>query len=394
MRAAGIIAEYNPFHNGHERHIRETRMRTDCDVLIVAMNGSISQRGEMMLLDKWTRAEMALRGGADIVVELPVLWGARPAENFAFGGVYILHALGCRWLSFGCETDDADALMRVADLLESEPQGFLQALKDALAQGKSFVRARAEAISACMQADEALLSGPNAALGIEYIRAIRKLGSAMQPVIVRRETPHHAEELAPETSASAIRSAVLEGRRQEAQIAMPGHAYELLAKNEGAVPSSALRDIALLSALRARSAEQIGSLPDVGEGLENLLYRAAREAGTRNELISMVKSKRYTHARLSRILAHAMIETSRDLLERRPAPTYVRLLGARRSALGYLGEMQKNSALPVFDRGKALENDICFCAERRATDMRALLSRDPQYRRADADLTHRFLIVE
>ena len=94
MRAAGIIAEYNPFHNGHERHIRETRKRTGCDCVIVAMNGSVSQRGELMIADKWTRAEMALHGGADIVVELPVLWGARPAENFAAGGVSILHALG------------------------------------------------------------------------------------------------------------------------------------------------------------------------------------------------------------------------------------------------------------------------------------------------------------
>ena len=391
MRAAGIIAEYNPFHNGHERHIRETRRRTGCDLIVVAMNGSVSQRGEMMLLDKWTRAEMALRGGADIVVELPVLWGARPAENFAFGGVFLLHNIGCEWLSFGCETDEVDTLERIAKFLEDESEEYATALKEELAKGKSFVRARGEALARCTGADEAVLQGPNAALGIEYIRAIRRIGSAMRPVVVRRGASHHADELMQETSASAIRRAVHEGRLQEAAVAMPEYAHRLLLQNAGCVPEPALTDIALLSALRGMSQEELAALPDVGEGLENLLYKACRTAGTREELLDALKSKRYTHARLSRILAHAMLKTDRSLLEGYPAPRYIRLLGARKHALSAL---QSKSALPLVSRGKALEDDRCFQAERRATDLRALLSKDTKNRAADSDLTHRLVVVE
>ncbi|MDO4739648.1 MAG: nucleotidyltransferase family protein [Eubacteriales bacterium] len=394
MRAAGIIAEYNPFHNGHERHIRETRRITGCDVLIVAMNGSVSQRGEVMLLDKWTRAEMALRGGADLVVELPVLWGARPAENFAFGGVALLHALGCRWLSFGCETDDLPLLLRLAEVMENEPEEYAAALRRALSEGKSFVRARAEALSLYTGAAEELLQAPNAALGLEYIRAIRRLGSWMQPVLVRRGASHHAQELASETSASAIRAAVYAGRLREAAVAMPAQAFALLEQNAGSVPSPELVDVAALGTLRALTPEQIARLPDVGEGLENALAKACRTAGTRAQLLENVKSKRYTHARLSRIAAHAMLKTDRGLLTKFPAPPYARVLGVRRAVVGELSELQNNSALPLVMRGKALEGDECFALERTATDLRALLSRRPGCRSADADLTHRLLVVD
>lgn len=394
MRAAGIIAEYNPFHNGHERHIRETRRRTGCDLVIVAMNGSVSQRGEMMLLDKWTRAEMALRGGADIVVELPVLWGARPAENFALGGVAILNAMGCEWLSFGCETERLDLLCSIADVLDAEPEEYVCALKAALAEGKSFVRARAEALSKLTGADDALLTGPNAALGLEYLRAIRKIGSKMQPVVVLRGASHHAEEIAQETSASAIRRAVLQGHIDEAAQAMPAEAHRLLIENAGAVPDRRAIDIALLMTLRGMTPRQIADLPDVGEGLENVLARACREASGREELLEMVKSKRYTHARLSRITAHALLKTDQSLLDAYPSPRYIRLLGLRRSALKAFAQIKENSALPVVDRGKALENDTCFAVERRATDLRALVSADRNFRKADVDFRHKLLIVD
>lgn len=413
MRAAGIIAEYNPFHNGHERHIRETRRRTGCDLVIVAMNGSVSQRGEMMLLDKWTRAEMALHGGADIVVELPVLWGARPAENFAYGGVAVLHGLGCEWLSFGCETDDIGLLERIAALLDAETPEYRRYLKAALDEGKSFARARGEALHFLTGMDEELFTAPNAALALEYIRAIRKIGSAMQPVAILRGAPHHAQELAHETSASAIRRAVLSGHAQDAAQAMPAQAFRLLMQNIGAVPDPCASDAVLLAAMRSMPKEEIAQLPDVAEGLENKLWRAAREAGSREELLAAVKSKRYTYARLSRIAAHAMMKTDRSLDIIYPAPRYARLLGVRRSALGALAVLKEReefekekqisvgienadqkSALPVIDRGKTLENDAVFRLERRATDLRALFSRETKYRAADADLTHRLVIVD
>ncbi len=394
MRAAGIIAEYNPFHNGHERHIRETRLRTGCDCVIVAMNASVSQRGEMMLADKWTRAQMALQGGADFVFELPTLWGVRPAENFAMGGVAILSALGCEWLSFGCESEEIGLLERIAAVIDGEPETYTVALKAALSQGKSFPRARAEAISAALDVDPAILSAPNAALAIEYIRANRKLGEKMQPVAVLRNADHHAQEIAHETSASAIRSAVYCGRMDAAKIAMPAQAFDLLLQNAGSVPSQENIDIAMLSAIRGMNIADLAQLPDVTEGLENVLARACRQAGTRAQLLEMCKTKRYTHARLSRIAAHALLKTDQSLVGKIPLPTYARLLGARRSALPMLKELEKNSALPVVSRPKALEGDACFELERRATDVRALVSRDASLRKMDADFTHKLAITD
>lgn len=394
MRAAGIIAEYNPFHNGHERHIALTRRQTGCDMVIVALNGSVSQRGEMMLLDKWRRTQMALQGGADIVVELPTLWGARPAQDFALGGVAILHALGCSWLSFGCESDDTPLLGRIAALMDEEPPEYRAVLKAALAEGKSFPRARAEAVRAVTGAPEELLSGPNAALAIEYLRAVRRTGSDMQPVAVLRTAPHHSSEIAEHTSASAIRAAVLSGNMEQARVAMPPQSYNLLSQGAGAIARPESFDIALLMVLRAMDRERLAVLPDVSEGLENVLFRACREAGTRAELLEKCKSRRYTHARLSRIAAHAAIGTDRSLLQEIPLPRYIRLLGVRRHALAALGELQKNSALPVIGRAKALEGDECFALERRATDLRALCAADSAERAADSDLRQKLLITD
>lgn len=394
MRAAGIIAEYNPFHNGHERHIRETRRRTGCDRVIVVMNGSFSQRGEPMLLDKWTRAQMALQGGADFVFELPALWGVRPAENFALGGVDILHVLGCEWLSFGCETEELALLLRLTEILEAEPEEYKRLLRAALAQGKSFARARGEALAALTGAEDGLLSAPNVALGLEYLRALRRLKSAMRPVAVLRGAEHHAQEIAPETSALAIRAAVLRGETACAQIAMPAQAVALLRQNVGAIARPEAMDIALLLALRALPMERLAALPDVAEGLENVLWRACRETGSRQEMLERCKSRRYTFARLSRIAAHGLIGTDQGLLEKYPRPTYARLLGIRKDALPLLGKLEKKSALPIVIRAKALEKDECFALERRATDARALCSAQSAYRAADGDWTHRLVITD
>ena len=286
-----------------------------------------------------------------------------------------------------------DLLNRLCSLMEEESDEYRQLLRDALGQGKSFARARGEALGRLTGAEEELLSAPNAALALEYMRAIKKLGSGMQPIAVLRGAPHHAREIATETSASAIRRVVRDQRVNDAAQAMPDRAFSLLQKNIGAAPDDENTDIALLSALRMMNKEQIAKLADVAEGLENILWKACRESGTREELLARVKSKRYTYARLSRIAAHAMIGTDQGLLRSCPFPHYIRLLGLRKEAFGALAHLQKNSALPIIDRGKALEGDVVFELERRATDMRALLSRDAACRAADADLTHRLVVV-
>lgn len=394
MRAAGIIAEYNPFHNGHSRHIRETRERTQCDCVIVAMNGSISQRGEMMILDKWARAEMALRSGADLVLELPALWGIRPAEHFAQGGVALLQAIGCKWLSFGCETEDMALLTDIVDFLEEEPPKYTAVLRSLLSEGKSFARARGEAIASILNVKAELIAAPNCTLALEYLRAIRRFGNTMQPIAVLRGVSHHAREIAVETSASAIRRALQKGEIDAVEQAVPAEAFAILRDHIGMMPDESACDIAQLMALRAMDRRELASLPDVTEGLENRIWDACRIAGTRERMLELCKSKRYTVARLSRIAAHALLRTNRDLLLKYPLPTYARLLGARKNALGMLAQIQKDSTLPIVDRARALRNDESFHVDCRATDARALVSRDPTCRNSDTDFTHRLVVVE
>ena len=395
MRAAGVIAEYDPFHNGHGRHIAVTREKTGCDLVIACMNGSFSQRGEPMLLDKWTRARMALLGGADVVVELPALWGVRPAEAFAAGGVETLAALGCEWLSFGCETDDLAALRSVADLLDAEPDRYRALLREGLDAGKSFPRARGEALAALTGLDADLLRAPNAALAVEYLRANRRLAQPMTPVAVLRGAPHWAEELAPETSASAIRRAVLADRIGEAAQAMPSASFALLQKAApGALPDADALDRLLLYALRAMDDGALAALPDIGEGLDRLLRRAAEDCAGREELLERLKSRRYTRARLSRILAHALLRTHAALLAGCRAPSSVRMLGFRRDAEPFLGELAARCRLPLVTRPAEIAADPVFAFERRATDARSLLCRDRSLRRAARDLTERLIVVE
>ena len=395
MRAAGVIAEWDPFHNGHRRHIERTREATGCDLVVGCMNGSFSQRGEPMLLDKWTRARMALLGGADVVVELPALWGTQPAEGFARGGVETLAALGCEWLSFGCETDDLAALRSVAALLEAEPEEYHARLREGLDAGESFPRARGEALAALTGLDAELLRAPNAALAVEYLRANARLERPMTPVVVRRAVSHHETVLAPETSASAIRRAVLAGDVDAAVQAMPPEVFAFLREAApGALPDADALDRLLLYALRGMGETVLAALPGMGEGLDRLLARAAEECTSREELLERLKSRRYTRARLSRLLVHALLGADAALMEAHPAPEYVRLIGFRRSAAPLLGKLAEACRLPFVTRAVERTEDPVFAFERRATDVRALLCRERSQRRAARDLTERIVVVE
>lgn len=394
MRAAGIIAEYNPFHNGHAYQIRKTRACTDCDCIIVAMNPSVSQRGEMMLADKWTRAHMALLSGADFVFELPTLFGVRPAEGFAQGGVSLLHGLGCQWLSFGCETEDIGLLWQIARLSSQETEEFQTILQKNLSCGQSFPKARASAVAQILALPERLLSAPNVVLAVEYLKALLRLGSNMEPVPVLRTVAHTEGTLAEQTSASAIRAHVLAGDVASVRVAMPPQAYALLVDSLGAVPSPDAVDALLLASLRNLDQQALSRLPDVGEGLENVLYRACRQSGTREDLLRQCKSKRYTYARLSRICMHALLNTDSGLVRETVSPPYARLLGCRRAALPFLPQLIQKSTLPIVIQGKMLKGDRCFLLEQQATNLRSLVAKDPAYRMCDRDFRQKFLIAE
>ena len=209
MTIAGVIAEYNPFHNGHLHHLRETRRASGCDGMAVCLAGNFTQRGEAAVLSKWTRARMALLCGADVVFELPALFAVRTADFFARGGVGVLAGLGCDVLSFGCETDDMALLAKLAALREDEPEEISRETRRRLDAGMSHARARGEAVAAYLGLPAKTLNAPNLALAVEYVRCLRH--TATRPLAIRRLGDYHDGTLSHICSATAVRRALAAG---------------------------------------------------------------------------------------------------------------------------------------------------------------------------------------
>ena len=389
MKIAGVIAEYNPFHNGHAHHLRETRRRGNCDYVVVCMDGSFTQRGEPACMDKWARARLALKCGADAVFELPALWALQPADGFARGGVAVLGGLGCDLLSFGSEETDINLLKTLAEVGENEPQEVSAALREGLAAGKSHARARGEALSMLLGVDAELLNSPNLILGTQYLREIRAQNMKMEPLPVQRIGNYHDAALGDFASATAIRAAIHDGKMEEARFCVPEPAREELRR---AGRLHAMDDL-LLHTLRGMPPEKIAEIPGVGEGLEQRIARCAQEAAGREELLEALKCKRYTRARLSRICACALLKMTKSTVESHAKPEYARLIGMREDARPLLRELKARSRLPIVSDAAQLRGDAVFDLECRATDLRALLCDEPSERRAGQEFTRKFVRI-
>lgn len=388
MKIAGIIAEYNPFHKGHAYHIRRTREITGCDCVVVCMDGHFTQRGEPACMSKWMRAKMALACGADAVVELPTLYAVRTADVFARGGVAILGGLGADYLSFGSESDDLNLLERLADLRDNEPEAVTARIRECLDAGMSHAKARGLAAGEYLGVDPELLNRPNLILATEYIRAIRAGNYAMQPFAVPRVGGYHDETLEGFASASAIRAAVSRGETEAALSCLPEEVRAFVAFDR----MHPMDDV-LMYKLRSMTMEDLAKLPDVREGLESRLYRLCRETGTAAGLLENLKCKRYTHARLSRLLAHALLDMTQNLVDSHPAPEYARIIAMREDAGPLLKELSSRSTIPVVSNARQLKDNPAFELECRATDIWALLHDESGMRLPGREYTEKFIRV-
>ncbi len=349
MTVCGVICEYDPFHRGHEKHLRLAREMTGADYIVCVMSGSFTQRGLPALLPPHVRAEMALRCGADAVLQLPVAFSVREAEYFALGGVTILHRLGCvTHLSFGCETDDLSLLTQAAALLEDPDGVFNFALRNGLNRGLSFAAAQGQAVTERLNLPSSALSAPNTALALAYLRALRRLNSPIAPVPILRSGDYHAGELTEEPSASAVRAALLRGDWAGVTQAIPEAALDTLRQG---VTSGVCRPDALDGALRARlltaSPEEIAAWPGISEGLEQRVLRAAETEISREALITRIKTQRYTWGRISRALFWGLMGVTKAELP--SEPTSARVIGFRESARSLLRQMQ-DSGFPLYTR--------------------------------------------
>nr|HML45814.1 nucleotidyltransferase family protein [Clostridia bacterium] len=362
---------------GHAHHLEQARAQSGCTHIVCVMSGTYTQRGEAALVDKWTRAAMALECGADVVFELPTLFAVRDAQRFAFGGVSLLHSLGvCDALSFGCE--NPEALRNAEALLLEDPERIRQGL----AKGQTLARARG------------LPQLPNLILALEYLRALRDIGSAMRPVPVARLDGYHDPTLKRMASASAIRAALWRG--EDVGLAMPPKAHRLLMEARGRWHRPDALDSLLLGFLRVAPEEALRSVADVSEGLERRILACAQTATSRAELLDQLKCKRYTRARLSRVLTQALLGMDKALADSVPKPGYARLLGFRRQSAPLLRQIQDRAAIPIVTRPAAYrkQGDPVFALDLRAGDLWALGCADEAFRAGRRDLTQGVIICD
>lgn len=365
MTAAGIVAEYNPFHAGHAHHIAETRRALGPDTAIICvMSGNWVQRGDCAVFDKWTRARMALEGGADLVLDLPTVWALSSAESFARGAVSILAATGVvTHLSFGSECGSADDLRRVAACLDSP--ACAAALKRQLDSGQPFAVCRQRAAEELLgRAPAGLLEYPNNNLGVEYIRALNALGGNIQPVTVPRRGAGHDGGDHPEFPSASFLREKLRGRGGEDEAN--------LARCERAI----------LARLRTMTAADWARLPDAGtaEGLPRRLERAGRACTSLEEFYDRAKTKRYAHARLRRLVLWAFLGLTAS--DRPDAPSCLRVLGLNGRGRELLREMKARAAVPVLTkpaRAAAQGEDVrrLLALEARCTDLYGLCFASP-----------------
>lgn len=373
---SAIICEFDPLHLGH-RLLLEKAGACGAPVFCV-MSGNFVQRGAPAMLDKWTRARLALLCGADLVIELPLSFACAGAERFAMGGAALAGAFGPGELFFGSESPDTPLLGEIARVLLSPK--FSRALAEC-PKDMSFAARRQRAVKALLGAEAGEVLGlPNANLGIEYCKAIIKLGALLQPVAVRRQGDGHGQD---DTgggmlSASALRKLTLEGG--DLKGLAPDCTIEALeaAREEGRCAHISYLERAILCKLRGMSQEELAGLPDLSEGIENRLYRAVKQALSLEELYALTKNKRISHARVRRLVLSAFLGIGAPLPER---PPYLRLLGATPRGLRALGELRP--PLPIVARGRDVEAlppeaQEAFRLEARADDLYGLATPSPQ----------------
>jgi len=360
MKTAAIIAEYNPFHNGHQYHIEETRRQTGADYIIVAMSGNFTQRGTPAVTDKYTRTRMALLGGADLVLELPVLFAAGSAGDFAFGAVSLLDKLHVvDFLSFGSEAGTLKIIQQAAQLLADEPPVFGEILRREMQNGNSFAKARFTALNTVLK--DPLPEGPNNLLALEYCHALCKRNSNIIPVTVSRQGAgyHDLSLTTTMPSAFSIRKYLEENHidtvsdilSQSVPEAVFPLWKELLSKGHLLFPADFTKE--LRYRLLADSPNGFSAYADVTRELSDKITNNLFLFSDWDNLCTRVKTKELTYSRISRALCHILLNLHTEELSAARCTDYVpyaRILGFKKGAQPLLSSIKKNSEIPMISK--------------------------------------------
>ncbi len=349
MKICATVAEYNPFHFGHLKHIDYIKHQLNAEKLIVIMSGNFTQRGEPSILNKYQRAKHAILAGADAVIELPAVFSTSNAELFAKGAIKILHDLNIAdGLCFGVESGEKEEYISLASAMNSESKEFKRALKEHLESGVSLAKAKFLAVKSTSggEFNESLISSPNNILGLEYTKAILALESDLKIFPMLREGDHNDVTLKKGvTSATSIRATIKAGLKKKLKKSVPPFVYGDLKDYLFSF------DKIIMAALLSTPKEKLAKVADCTEGLENRIKALSKGNKTVDGLVERVSTKRYTTTRIQRILIQNLLGIEKDFIDEcLDAPLYAKVLAVNEKEKNLISHMSKSSSIPIITR--------------------------------------------
>ena len=392
MKAAGIIAEYNPLHKGHIYHIRKSRECMQIDAILALISSNFTQRGEPAIVDKTVRARMALECGVDLVLELPCAFSCRNAGIFADAAVDILAAAGVvTHVSFGTEAGEAEDELfgKAADILNEEPGMFTVSLKKYLREGNSFVKARSMALEEMLPGVFELLKSPNNNLALAYIKRIRQKKYPLETLRVKRLGPGFNDLRTVENglaSASAIREMITREDEETYRPLLPESSMDILKEAMNGGHAAVKKDMfwrAVRTVLLRASPEELADAAEMNEGFENRMRAAAYDAVSMDDFVGRCSEKRYPRSRVRRYCAHILLNLRRDasLRFQKQGPAYLKVLGANAAGRLLLKLIDEKSPLPVLSRAGGRVSPYAreiLRFERSATEIWEMLTDNPR----------------
>lgn len=384
MNITGIITEYNPFHNGHKFHLEESKKQTKSDGTICIMSGNFVQRGGPAIIDKWKRTELALNNGVDLIIELPTFYAVSSAEFFAKGAVSILNSLNIvNNLFFGSEIGDAKALSEIAKVLVSEDERFQNILKENLSLGLTFAKAREKSLIEYLNRSEInnIITSSNNILGIEYIKAILKLNSSINPVALKREGSNYNDKSLSQTfsSATSIREVLKNTSNiEDLKNIIPLESYEVFSKLQEQDYRFTFEEemFKYIKYKIQTNCVNFNNLYEVTEGLDNKIIKEISSSNSLHEFILKIKSKRYTYSKISRILTHIYLGLDNDDFKdiANENNLYVRVLGFNKTGREILSLIKANSSIPLITKVPRFTNNPLLKFDLQATACYSLLN--------------------
>lgn len=361
MKIVGIIAEYNPFHNGHYYHIKKAKELACADYAVVVMSGNFVQRGTPAVTDKFTRARMALNSGADLVLELPVCYATASAELFAYASVTLLDKLNAvDSIVFGSESGELEPLVHISDFLIHEPEEYRLLLKKYLAKGMNYPAARARALKKCCpEIDSSYLTHPNQILGIEYCKAIQKRTSRLRPIALKRtgDAYHSAHPASEHCSATALRNLVKTDSNgiQLLNEYIPESSLSCLLKSYNRSFPIYEDDFSLLlkHSLLLAGIQNAGDFLDVSSSLANRIYNNLDGFLSYSQFVDLVKTREMTYTRVSRGLLHILLNITKKEIEdaaRQDTIYYARILGFHKASSELLKILSGSASIPLITK--------------------------------------------